>query len=193
MSQRRTESRRRTSGPWVIDTREIGRRPGVSRNYHRSAPVQPGLGLADVVSVPEDGEVQLRLLVESVMEGVLVSGSATAPIVGECARCLEPVSDEIEVELTELFAYPDSATEATTDADEVRRLVDDKIDLEPVVRDAVVLALPPAPLCATDCEGLCPECGEKWADLESGHGHEKIDPRWAALRERFTGGESSPT
>jgi len=121
-----------------------------------------------------------------VVEGVLVTGSATAPIHGECSRCLDEIDDELTVGLTELFAYPDSTTEATTEDDEVGHLVNDKIDLEPLVRDQVVLALPQAPLCEPDCQGLCPECGGKWADLGPKHEHETIDPRWAALKERFS-------
>ena len=135
--------------------------------------------------VPKGTEVELDLLLESVVEGVLVTGTAVAPTEGECSRCLDPIGDSVEIELTELFAYPDSTTEATTEEDEVSRLVDDRIDLEPIVRDAIVLALPQVPLCEEDCRGLCPECGGKWADLEPGHGHETIDPRWAALVERL--------
>jgi DUF177 domain-containing protein len=171
--------------PWVVDTRELGRRAGLSRRVHRTVVLAGPLGVPDVIVVPEGAEVELDLLMESVVEGVLVTGTAAAPITGTCSRCLDPIGGDIEVELTELFAYPDSTTEATTDSDEVSRLVDDRIDLEPIVRDAVVLALPQAPLCDEDCRGLCPECGGKWADLEPGHGHETIDPRWAALVERF--------
>lgn len=174
----------------MLDTRELARRAGNSRSYHRVVPAPVGLGLAEVIAVPEDGEVTLRLLAESVVEGVLISGTAVTSVVGECARCLEPIVDEVEVQLMELFAYPDSTTEATTDEDEVRRLVDDKVDLEPVVRDALALALPSAPLCSPDCPGLCAECGGKWADLGPEHGHEKIDPRWSALRERFSEGDA---
>ena len=89
----------------------------------------------------------------------------TPPLVGECARCLDELTDEVDVELGELFAYPDSVTDETTDADELPRVVDEHIDIEQTVRDAVVLALPLAPLCRADCPGLCPDCGEKWADL----------------------------
>ncbi|GLY67010.1 YceD family protein [Amycolatopsis taiwanensis] len=170
---------------WVVDTRELGRRAGLSRQLHRMVGLSGALGVPDVIVVPEGAEVELDLLLESVVEGVLVTGTAVAPTAGECSRCLDPIDGSVEVELTELFAYPDSTTEATTDEDEVSRLVDDKIDLEPIVRDAIVLALPQVPLCDEDCRGLCPECGGKWADLEPGHGHETIDPRWAALVERF--------
>ncbi|GAA4657968.1 MULTISPECIES: YceD family protein [Amycolatopsis] len=174
-----------TRNPWVIDTRELGRRAGLSRTVQRKVPVSTALGVPDVIVVPEGSEVELDLLLESVVEGVLVTGTASAHTTGECSRCLDPVEDDVEIELTELFAYPDSTTDATTEEDEVGRLVDDRIDMEPVVRDALVLALPQVPLCREDCPGLCPECGSKWADLEPGHGHETIDPRWAALVERL--------
>ncbi|MBN9744293.1 DUF177 domain-containing protein [Amycolatopsis sp. A1MSW2902] len=171
--------------PWVVDTRELGRRAGLSRELRRSAPVPTSLGVPGVLEIREGEPVELDLMLESVVEGVLVTGTASAVATGECSRCLDPVTEDVEVDLTELFAYPGSATEETTDEDEIPRLVDDRIDLEPTVRDAVVLALPLAPLCREDCPGLCIECGVKWADLEPGHGHEKIDPRWAALVERF--------
>ena len=174
-----------TRNPWVVDTRELGRRAGLSRTVQRTVPVGTVLGVPDVIVVPEGSEIELDLLLESVVEGVLVTGTAVAHTTGECSRCLDPIEDEVEIELTELFAYPGSTTDATTEEDEVSRLVDDRLDLEPIVRDALVLALPQVPLCDEDCPGLCQECGRKWADLEPGHGHETIDPRWAALVERL--------
>jgi uncharacterized protein len=171
------------SSPWVIDTRKLGRRPGAMRSYHRDVPAPAGLGL-DVIGISQGDELALDVRLESVMEGVLASGTAAAPLAGQCARCLDPVVDQLEVELTELFAYPDTATDESTDPDEVSRVVDDLVDLEPVVRDAVLLALPQAPLCRDDCLGLCPECGEKWVELGTDHRHETIDSRWAALKQR---------
>jgi uncharacterized protein len=176
------------NSPWVLDTRELGRRPGLSRRLERVVETQDALGVEGVIAVPKGAQIELDVLLESVVEGVLVSGTAVAPVAGECSRCLDPISADdadVDVEFTELFAYPDSITEETTDEDEVFRLVDDKVDLEPVVRDAIVLALPAAPLCRDDCPGLCPDCGGRWADLGPDHRHETIDPRWAALTERF--------
>lgn len=171
--------------PWVIDARELGRRPGQSRPIRRDIELEATLGVPDVITVPSGSTVALDLLLESVVEGVLVTGTASAHTAGACSRCLDPIQGEVEAQLTELFAYPDSTTEETTEEDEVSHIVDDKIDLAPVVRDAVVLGLPQVPLCRPDCPGLCSGCGMKWADLEPGHGHETIDPRWAALVERF--------
>lgn len=189
MSSNAALTRPDPTAPWVIDTRDLGRRPGAMRSYRRDFPAPAGLAL-DVIGIPEGSEVELDVRLESVMEGVLVSGTATAPVIGECARCLDPLHEQLEVELTELFAYPDTATDASTDPDEVSRVVDDLVDLEPVIRDAVLLALPLAPLCDEDCPGLCPDCGAKRAELGADHRHETMDPRWAVLRQRF-GAEAS--
>ena len=166
--------------PFVFDVREVGRRAGASRDYRRSVPAPAGLGL-DVIGVPEGAPLELELRLESVTEGVLVTGTVTAPLTGQCGRCLEPVSDEMVVDVCELFAYEDSATDETTEQDEVHRVDGELIDAEPVVRDAVVLGLPWTPLCRPDCAGLCPDCGQRLDDLPADHAHEVLDPRWAAL------------
>jgi uncharacterized protein len=151
------------------------------RTVERAVAAPADLGQA-LIGVPEGAALQLSLRLESVSEGVLVSGAVTGPVVGECGRCLRPISTELAVTFQELFAYPDSTTEATTEQDEVGRLQGDLIDLRPVVRDAVVLALPSSPLCREDCPGLCPECGAHWDDLPADHQHHPpVDPRWAAL------------
>jgi uncharacterized protein len=154
------------------------------RRYRRIAPAPSGLGVPGVIEVLPGSDVELDLRVESVVEGVLVTGTATAEVAGECSRCLDPLSETLTVDLTELYAYPDSATDASTEEDEVSRVVGDLVDTEPVVRDAVLLALPQVPLCADDCPGLCPDCGGKRAELGPDHRHETMDPRWAALLRR---------
>jgi uncharacterized protein len=168
------------TSPYVFDVREVGRRAGALRAYARSATAPDDLGI-DLVRVPPGADLRLELRLESVTEGVLVTGTVTAPVTGECGRCLDPVSDEVRVEVCELFAYPDSVTDETSGEDEVYRIDGDYLDVEPVVRDAVVLGLPWTPLCRPDCGGLCPTCGERMDDLPDGHTHEVVDPRWAAL------------
>jgi uncharacterized protein len=179
-----SRSRPQSNSPWVIDTRALGRRPGTLRAMRLAAPVDEPIGL-DVVAVPPGAEVDLDLRLEAVAEGVLVSGTAAAVAVGQCSRCLIDLTEPVIARIRELYAYPDSTTAATTDEDELPRLVDDLVDLQPLVRDEVVLALPMAPLCRPDCPGLCVECGERFDDLEPGHSHEILDPRWAALRDKF--------
>lgn len=166
--------------PLVLDTRELPRRPGSMREVRRTVPAPKDLGL-ELVGVPAGADLDLRLRMESVSEGVLVSGTVTAQLSGECGRCLRPISDTVDVAVQELYAYPDSTTDQTTEEDEVGRLQGDLIDLEPAVRDAVVLALPNNPLCRADCPGLCPECGVPRDELPADHEHRRVDPRWAAL------------
>jgi uncharacterized protein len=155
------------------------------RTVQRVVPAPAGLGL-ELIGVPQGADLSLDLRLESVSEGVLVSGSVSAAVEGECGRCLRPISDTLEVTVQELFAYVHSTTDETTEEDEVGRLQGDLIDLQPSLRDAVVLALPNHPLCRQDCPGLCPECGAHWDDLPADHNHDQIDPRWAALH-KLTG------
>jgi uncharacterized protein len=163
----------------VLDTRELGRRPGSQREVSRTVQAPADLGI-EVLNVPEGSPVELDLRLEAVMEGVLVTGTARGALEGECVRCLEPLTDEVEVRFQELFVYDDQDVDPDEEL-EVSTLHDDLLDLEPLLRDAVVLALPFQPLCQDDCPGLCPECGARLAD-DPDHGHDApVDPRWAAL------------
>jgi uncharacterized protein len=147
----------------------------------RTVPAPADLGI-EVLRVPEGSPVELDLRLEAVMEGVLVTGTASAELAGECARCLEPISDEFEGRFQELFVYDDRDYSSEED-DGVSMLEGDLVDLEPLLRDAVVLALPFQPLCEDDCPGLCVECGARLAE-DPDHTHEPaIDPRWAGLAE----------
>lgn len=170
--------------PYVLDTLalQLPRRPGSMVTVQRTvpAPEQCEIALARV-----QGDIELDLSLESVMEGVWVSGAGHATASGECARCLEPITWPYAFRMEELFAY--AATDARgqviaeVDADEDQRYVDgDLCNMEDVIRDAIVPDLPLAPLCSQDCLGLCSECGIR-LDLDPSHAHETIDPRWAAL------------
>lgn len=179
-----TTTRPHHASPWVLDTRPLGRRPGSMKQYHLSVPVDVPMGI-EVLAVPTGAEIAMDIRLESVSEGVLVSGVATGIALGECARCLTDIEVPVRADLRELYAYPDSTTAATTDDDEILRLIDDLIDLEPLVRDEIVLTMPLAPVCREDCPGLCVDCGERFDDLEPGHSHEILDPRWADLAAKF--------
>jgi uncharacterized protein len=169
--------------PFVLDTHELGRRPGSMRTLRETVPAPEDLGTA-VIGFPEGTELDLDLRLEAVMEGVLVSGTVRGRAVGECVRCLEEVLEDVEVPFTELFAYPERAEALREEGDEeedLHVLEGDLADLEPVLRDSVVPALPFGPLCEPDCPGLCSECGARLAE-DPDHAHEIIDPRWGALR-----------
>ena len=168
-------------GPLVFDTQVLGRRPGTEKTFTRTVEAPADLG-HDVIGVPEGSSIDLELRLEAVMEGVLVTGEAQADLVGECARCLEEIRDEIVADFQELFVYEESDTATQAEDEDVSRLEGDLLDLEPLLRDSVVLALPFQPLCQDDCPGLCTECGARLAD-DPGHQHdEPIDPRWAKLQ-----------
>lgn len=173
--------------PWTIDVRDIMHRPGEMRERELDLATPERFGNA-VIGVPEGANVQIDLRLEALHDGVLVSAQVDATAVGECVRCLTDIAHPVEVDIQELFAYSeDEAFEY--------QVQDDHVDLEPVIRDAVVLSLPFQPVCQEDCPGLCPECGVRLLD-NPGHEHEEpIDPRWAALvsLEGLTEATSTPT
>ena len=187
---RAPEARRPAANPWNLDLRELGRRAGSMQEIDRTVPA-PGDWRVELIGVPEKADVHLQLRLESVMEGVLVTGDADVPVAGTCARCLEPFEDTLELSVQELYAYAGSTTEATSEEDEVRRIEGDSLDLAPLVRDTVVLTLPLSPTCTPDCAGLCVDCGERLDDLPADHSHEVLDPRWAGLAARLTEPEDS--
>ena len=182
MASRRSaqKSGSKPTSPLVIDVSRLGRRPGEMITLDTTVASPSRIGL-DLVAIEPGTDMDLDLRLESVSEGVLVTGTVHAPTSGQCSRCLGPVTGEVEIELTELFAYPDSITESTTEDDEVGRVDDHTVNLEQPIIDAVGLALPFAPACREDCPGLCPLCGVRLATAEPGHQHDQIDPRWAKL------------
>ena len=172
--------------PFVVDTRDLGRRAGAMRPLHLTVPATSGWG-SGLARVPEGSDIDLDLRLESVVEGVLVTGTARVQVDAECARCLDPVTWHEDTDIQELYAYPPQdarghrVDDAGDDDEDAPPLIeDDLIDLETTVRDAVVLRLPIAPLCRETCPGLCPQCGVQLAQ-DPGHRHEEQDPRWAAL------------
>jgi uncharacterized protein len=160
----------------AIDVHDLLGHPGASRR-------QDVLGTiaelsTELVAVPEDAPLGGSLLLESVVEGVLVTGPITGTWTVRCARCLTERTQPFSVEVSELFAVAGSLD----DEDDGYELVEDTIDLDQLVRDAVGVEMPFAPLCRPDCQGLCPVCGGN-RNLGECPGHETIDPRFAVLAE----------
>jgi uncharacterized protein len=159
--------------PYTVSVVDIVHRPGEMREKSIDVTVDDDMGNA-VIGVRKGSKLQIDARLEALHDGILASGEVFAVADGECVRCLIDVSIPVEVEFQELFAYSfDEAFDYTVQ--------DDHVDLEPLVRDAVVLSLPFQPVCQEDCLGLCPECGVRLLD-NPGHEHEApIDSRWAAL------------
>jgi DUF177 domain-containing protein len=149
------------------------RHPGNARPVVASVELD---GLSGVAAEIEAGKpVGIDLLLERVPEGIVVRGNLTATWSSACSRCLEPVGGEISVHVDELF-------EPHPLEGETYQLDEETIDLEPMVRDALLLELPLAPLCDADCAGLCATCGVNRNVARCECVTTEIDPRWAALR-----------
>ncbi|WP_208971256.1 YceD family protein [Kineococcus rubinsiae] len=174
------EGRLDPNAPLVLSTHELGRRPGSMRPLKLTVPAPAELGIA-VIGVPEGSDLVLDLRMEAVMEGVLVSGTVSGVAVGECSRCLTPVEQDVVVDVQELFAYPGKTpAEVADDEDEVREVAPGElVDLEPTVRDAIVLELPFQP----ECDGPCQQDYEIGVSEQTPAREEPADPRWAALQD----------
>ena len=175
--------------PFKLNTYELARRAGEMKEYELDIALLEKLGV-ELISVPAGEVIEVDARLESVTEGILLTAEIFAIAKGECTRCLDAVEVEIERKVQELYYYAQKAersrgkkSEEDLELDvEVELMMDgDIMDLESPIRDAIVLALPINPLCGDDCQGLCPECGAKWADLPAEHAHQSIDARWASL------------
>jgi uncharacterized protein len=177
--------------------RQLGRQAGSSLTQTRTVPAPDDLRL-ELIEVPAGADVALEVRFEAVSEGVLATGTAIAPLAGECARCLTPLTSSVTAGFQELYLYAEGRhdkhdkhekrdkydEQEEQDAGELYHLDGDLLNLEPALRDAVVLALPMSPLCREDCPGLCAECGARLADAGPDHRHDAaVDPRWAALQQ----------
>ena len=146
--------------------------PGTRRELHTSV-VLDGLRTS-AAEVPEGGEVSVDLVLEAIGGGTLTAtGTVGAPWRGECRRCLEPVEGSAEVDVREIF-------ETRPTEGETYPLGAEQVDLEPMVRDAVLLAMPLAPLCAETCVGPAPE---SFPTGPAPGDERRVDPRWAGLSE----------
>lgn len=159
--------------PYTVDVYDLMHRPGEMRERSLDIVVPEEFGNA-MIGVKAGSELMVELRMESLHDGILVSADIDGTAAGECGRCLIDIEQAVQVEIQELFAY--SSDEAFE-----YEVHEDMIDLEPVIRDAVVLSLPFQPVCQEDCLGLCPQCGARLLD-NPGHEHQNpVDPRWAAL------------
>lgn len=172
--------------PFLLNAHELPRRAGEMKEYSLDISLQEKVG-TELIGVTDVIHVDARL--ESVEEGVLLSATVTAIARGECARCLAPVEISLDRSIQELYRYQPLARhkkernddDIDIEEDDELMMDGDILDMETPIRDAIILSLPINPLCSPDCEGLCPECGEPWAQLPDDHSHEAGDQRWSAL------------
>ncbi len=160
---------------WKVEIAKLRQRSGTRKQVARTAAVS-GATISDA-QVPEDQPVAVDFLVEAVGDSVSVTGSVAAQWSSECRRCLDPVTGPIELRVQEMF-------EPEPTEGETYPLGSETLDLEPMIRDVIMLELPVAPLCREECPGPVPEAFEvvpSDADGEGEDGEPERDPRWAAL------------
>jgi uncharacterized protein len=159
--------------PFVVNVAALRKRAGTRRPVQLEGPL-PGLSVTGS-AVPDGGIVTADLLLEGLAgEAILATGAVTAPWEGPCRRCLGTACGTVTTEVRELF-------EVASDEEETYPLKGDRVDLEPLVRDAVLLELPQAPLCMEECQGLCPTCGANRNEGTCTCDTTPRDPRWSAL------------
>lgn len=177
--------------PFRVNLHELPRRAGEKREYQLDFLAPDSIG-TPLLAIPKEEPIGIKFRAESVSDGVLITGRITSRASGECGRCLDPISRNVDQDFQELFNYQSrmpsgqkssqkNGGEEDNFDDELFALDGDIADLEVPIRDAVILAMPINPTCRPDCRGLCSECGERIDLLPEGHSHDNIDPRWSGL------------
>jgi uncharacterized protein len=158
----------------AIDVRDLLGQPGTSREVHVQGTLED-LG-TELAGVPADRPLEADLLLESIVEGILVSGRVRATMQLRCARCLKDFEAPLDVEVSELYVIaPDP------DGDQYPLDPEGSLEPEQMVRDTVGVELPFSPLHSPDCLGLCPVCGGDRNLGECPGDHPQTDTRWAGL------------
>ncbi|MGH3664807.1 MAG: YceD family protein [Egibacteraceae bacterium] len=166
-----------TASDRILRVADLVDRPGASRrvDLDLSVPDDLHLELAEVAA-----PLHLAGVVESVVDGLLVRGELSTAVRTPCARCLVPMTHEVAADVVELFTDPADLGEGE-ELDPGYELGDGTVDLDTLLRDTLVPAVPYRPLCDRDCRGLCPECGVNRNEVECVCTQTDDDPRWAAL------------
>ena len=179
---------------YLFNTHDLPHRAGEMREYQLDLKIQEPVGV-DLLSVKPGEVIEVDLRLQSVDEGVLATARVMATATGECTRCLKPITWPIDENFTELYYYELAAgkrgsksksgkdEDIDLDEDDLSFMVGDDIDLEPAIRDAVILNLAVNPLCTEDCPGLEEKQGQSWAYLPAEQVQTPADQRWAALKD----------
>lgn len=175
--------------PWILSVSELAGRPGASEQLAVTWPAPAELSIP-MLGIEEGSAMDVDLRIDSVHEGVLVSGAVEGTLTGQCARCLDPITETVTIDIQELFQYE---FDPVLDAEEQHLVEHGLVNVEPIMRDALVTSLPFQPRCSPDCEGLCDQCGVRLEEAGPDHHHEQLDPRWAALANFVSGSTTEET
>ncbi len=184
----------------LVSVHDLSIKPGSWKDLDLSISAHPEFK-TDLIEIPATQPIDIFGKLESVSEGILATLEIETVAQASCVRCLDPIEFDCQEEIVQLYFYPNHApssknshhkskNSASKSKDEMKSEEEEEdllfvegecIDLEPVIRDALLLDLPLNPLCDENCQGLCPDCGDKYRDLPADHQHQQIDPRWGAL------------
>lgn len=169
---------------FAISVLDLPKKAGTEKEYSYTFATPADFGL-ELIGIPEGSDLDVDLRFQTVSEGIFVQGNVSATAVGKCSRCLKEIVTPVDEMVAELVFWPEKRQalidEGDEEAEEMPVVEDEHIDLEPILRDAVVLSLPFTPVCKPDCQGLCPDCGERFEDLPEDHEHEVLNPAFSAL------------
>lgn len=171
--------------PYLVALTSLPGNPGKTLELEDYVlPLDPAWTNGVVQLSQKEGTFQVSL--QALHDGILATVTGSVETEAQCSRCLDPVPGTIDLYETQMFFFPGAREAARAEGDEewedlLEVSEENDIDLEPVLRDSLVLEMETLPLCKPDCQGLCPGCGQRWEDLPEDHTHEVIDPRWAAL------------
>ena len=157
----------------IVNVVDLRRKLASRQRVHVLTPAGADLVVGDA-SVPEGGEITVDVQLESLSDGIIVTGTVSSPWLAVCRRCLGPATGSLTVEVRELYQVRPSVDDAFA-------FEGDLLDLAPLVREALMLDLPVAPVCRPDCLGLCPVCGLDRNETACSCENEPTDPRWSAL------------
>lgn len=179
---------------WAVNVAQIASRPGQSQTINTVFPAPSGIG-DTIIGIKEGVDVSVTGSFDSIVDGLILTARIDAPVQAECTRCLKPIERDWGVNVTAFFPYEShddghkhgkneevDIIAGEDESEDIYPLSSDGAfaDLEALIRDTLVEALPLQPLCREDCLGLCPQCG---IDLNEhpDHHHESTDLRFAAL------------
>lgn len=178
-----------TTKPWVIAINELIDAPGTSEQFEVTWPAPAELTIP-LLGIEQGSAMQVDIRLDSVHEGVLVSGTVEGTLTGQCSRCLDPITETVTIDIQELFQFE---ADPMLEAEEQHIVEHGLVNIEPIMRDSLVSSLPFQPRCSPDCEGLCDQCGIRLVEAGPDHHHEQLDPRWAALANFGSGNVAEET
>jgi len=175
--------------PWVLSVRKLLGNPGTSEHLEVTWPAPTELSVP-LLGIEQNSDMHVDIRLDAVHEGVLVSGTVEGTLTGQCSRCLDPITEFTTIDIQELFQLE---LDPMVEEEEQHLVENGLINIEPVMRDALVTSLPFQPRCSPDCQGLCDQCGVRLEGAGPDHYHEQLDPRWAALAQFGSGNASEET